>query len=469
MFENLTPCRPDDQLLIKLGQSMLAGPDFGEHPTLPAGYTYLGQLIAHDLSYDKNVDVPVTPLLDLSGLEQQRTPALDLDSIYGGGPEKRSDLYDSLKIKFNIGTTLPVTGYGAKGGYQNDLPRTEQAPFKAVIADIRNDENLAIAQTQVAFMKFHNRVVDLLLSDFTSVGPDLFAAVQKKVIQHYQWIVLNDFLPKTIEEDILRDTIKQGCSYYKSATPAFIPIEFSLAAFRFGHSMLAESYEWNRAHQSSIRNDYNQGASLSDLFRFTMFSGTMTGAPNLPGEWIIDWTRFFDFTGINGVANNPKFNNARRIDTTLTPALGSFSEALSHFISNPDFCSIPVVDLVRGSRYGLPSGQEIARKALGVDPLSPREMIQGPGGQVVEFCNFSKETPLMYYILKEAEVYHRGERLGPVGSRIVAETIVGLLNQSPYSILQTKNWKPDLGQRERGLFEMVDLLAVANVVNPLGS
>jgi len=75
----------------------------------------------------------------------------------------------------------------------------------------------------------------------------------------------------------------------------------------------------------------------------------------------------------------------------------------------------------------------------------------------------------MYYILKEAEVYHRGERLGPVGSRIVAETIVGLLNQSPYSILQTKNWKPDLGQRERGLFEMVDLLAVANVVNPLGS
>lgn len=196
----------------------------------------------------------------------------------------------------------------------------------------------------------------------------------------------------------------------------------------------------------------------------------------LPSNWIIDWTRFIDFSGFNGIANNPKFNRAGLIDTTIAPGLKMLEPFFTH-ISNPAFRSLAVLDLVRGSRLGLPSGQDVAT-ALGVTPLSPSEVAdEEPHRSVLMRHEFDRQTPLWYYILKEAQLYRGGERLGPVGSNIVAETVIGLIDANPISIRKKdqtvagnqSDWKPDLGQKQRDQFGMADLLVFANAVNPLGS
>ena len=472
LFPDLQPFRPaSDDGLVKLGRAMIAGPDLGEHPNLPAGYTYLAQFIAHDVSFDKTKDIPKTPI-QAGHVEQGRTRALDLESLYGvGTPEQNKHLYESDLTHLVVGSTSLVVEGSVSRSYHNDLPRNHknpQNPREALIGDPRNDENLALAQIHLAFLRFHNKVVDVLSQDSsTDDGSTLFERARKKVVQHFQWIILHDFLPKVVEESVLREAINVG-SRKNKWKKLFVPIEFSLAAFRLGHSMLRDTYEWNRFKQSPHRSERLRMAELFDLFRFTGLHGNMGGGGLvLPTEWIIDWTRFFDFTGYNGVVNNPKSNRARRIDNTLAPSLKGFQNFLGH-ISNPDFRSLPVVDLVRGSRLGLPAGQAVAEK-LGLTPLSPAELLVGPHRDILKAAEFHKKTPLWYYILKEADAYHSGTRLGPVGSHILSETFVELIRASRNSIFEKPAWKPDLGQKERDQMGMTDLLVLAEAVNPLGS
>ncbi|MCI0486598.1 MAG: heme peroxidase family protein [Blastocatellia bacterium] len=470
MFRNpkLAPFRPDDKSLIELGNAMLDGPDLGEHPTLPAGYTYLAQFIAHDTTLDPNRAIPDNPM-DAEKIENKRTPFLELDSLYGTGlPQENEHLYKPNLIHLKVGLTAKMRDGEANRTYINDLPRKTDNP-EAIIGDPRNDENLALAPVHVAFIRFHNNVVEHLKQDHP-FDHTLFEKARKKVVQHYQWIVLNDFLPKIIEEEVLKESLETEPEHFKAEAGEvpFMPVEFSAAAFRFGHSMLRDSYEWNRIKQSPRRSQGRRIAELFDLFTFTGSDRSIgVSGKALPSEWVIDWTRFFDFTGFNGIANNPKFNRARKIDTTLTPALKIFQHFLAH-ITTPEFRSLPVLDMIRGSRLGLPSGQDVAER-LGLGPLTPSELLQEPHQSVLRKHDFHKKTPLWYYILKEAQIYHGGKRLGPVGSRIVAETFVELIRASRYSILKERDWKPDLGQKERNEFGMADLLAFANVVNPLGS
>ena len=376
----LEPYRPDDKGLIELGRAMQNGPDLGEHPSLLAGYTYLGQFIAHDLSWDKTGDVPKGPVSPAS-VEQGRSPFLDLDSVYGDGPDSPdSRLYNSDQVNLQVGTTAPSVFGDANRSYENDLPRDKENaenPRRAVIADPRNDENLAVAQVHVAFLRFHNSVAAALSLDGL-FGKDLFKETRRKVIKHYQWIVLYDFLPKIIDQSVLRDVLENGPRHFKLKDPRkpFMPVEFSLAAFRLGHSLLRDSYEWNRVFQSPFRGDLRR-ADLFDLSRLTGFSGNMDGTSlTLPSYWIVDWTRFFDFSGFNGIANNPKPNYSGRIDTTLASALKLMEGFLTQ-ISDPQFRSLGVVDLIRGSRLGLPAGQDVAA-ILGVTPLPPSEVAREP-------------------------------------------------------------------------------------------
>jgi hypothetical protein len=465
MFPELTPFQPPDEGLIDLGNIMFSSQDVSENLRVPAGYTFLGQFIAHDISFDVNLDILPTPI-NADEVENVRSPFLDLESLYGADP----DLYQKDGVHLRVGDTEPVRSIedDANRVYQNDLPRKDK---KAIVSDFRSDENLALAQTYVAFLKFHNRVVDLLLSQESGPpSPAIFEEARKKVIQHYQWMVLHDFLPKIIEEGALKgaqDALKNGSLRFKvkDGETLFMPIEFSHAAFRIGHSMLAESYEWNRVFQSP---GY-QKAGRAKFIHLLLFTGSggLQRNPTLPSNWIIDWTRFFDFTGFNGIANNPNFNYAKKFGTSLTPALEILKNFLTK-ITRPEFKSLPILDLIRGSRLKLPSGQDVA-KALGLEPIRPSEMVKYPHQPTFKKFKFDEQTPLWYYVMREAELFHDGERLGPVGSQIIAETFVQLIHSSPHSILQRSGWKPDLGQRERNEFGMADLLVFSNVVNPLGA
>jgi len=464
----------DPQGLVDLGTSMEAGPDLGDHPTLRAGYAFFGQFLAHDLSFDQTQGVPaggLTPQQISSG----RSPTLDLDSLYGNGSAINPELYQSDGVKLKIGKTTKTFFGNANQEFDNDLPRdatNSLNPRTPLIGDSRNDDNLAVAQTTVAFIKFHNVVADRLAASGLS-GNALFEAARKKVVQHYQWIVLNDYLPKMVETDVLDDVKKNGPQHFRldPGIEPFMPAEFAFAAFRFGHSMLRGHYEWNRVfHSGNPGQDRGEMAAptLFRLFEFTGSNGNMQGTSlTLPSNWIIDWTRFYDFTGFAGWTNNLQSNFSKRINTTLTPTprvlLPMFAK-----IGQEQYRTLAVLDLIRGNSLGLPTGQDVAKR-LNVEPLSPDQLLQPPNQDAMKQYGFDQQTPLWYYILKEAERLHNGQCLGPVGSRIVAETLFGLTRASRVSILKEDNWKPDLGQNRADEFGMTDLLIAADVVNPLGN
>jgi hypothetical protein len=251
-----------------------------------AGFTYLGQFIDHDLTFDKTAlmeGADVSP----ADLEQGRSPALDLDSLYGLGPQDpgSAKFYsDGLHLKMGSADGGPPT----KGF---DLPRrgtgNAVSRRKAVIPDPRNDENLAVAQLHLAFIRFHNRVVDSLPA---SVPPaQRFNQARKLVVKHYQWMIRSDYLPKICEPSVVTDVFKNGRKAFEVGAPPnsmpTMPLEFSVAAFRLGHSMIRADYSWNRNFPD---------ATLDQLFDFSGLSGDLGGGDRLPSIWIADFRRLFN-------------------------------------------------------------------------------------------------------------------------------------------------------------------------------
>ena len=160
-FSRLGPSGAGKQLgkpnRIKIADAMTASN--GPSGTIPAGFTYLGQFLDHDLTFDKSnlmEGVDIAP----ATLKQFRSPSLDLDSLYGNGPQ------DAGSAKFYEADGIHLKQGTAQGGPAgSDLPRQTAAPVGlAIIADERNDENLAVAQIHAAFIRFHNRVVDTVVN-----------------------------------------------------------------------------------------------------------------------------------------------------------------------------------------------------------------------------------------------------------------------------------------------------------------
>lgn len=420
---------------------------------IQAGYTYLGQFIAHEITFDKTEE-------PLDGENAgYRSPQIDLDSLYGRGPDQERRFYqDAARLK--VGET--IAGIEVRKTFPNDLPREgfgSNQIGKALIPDPRNDENLAIAQTHLAFIKFHNKVVDALYLNGTP-EEQLFETARKDVVQHFQSIILNDFLPKLLHErgsECLKPP--HDLTVFKE-DPKFglcMPLEFSVAAFRFGHSMVRDKYEWNFIQNSG----FGRPATINNLFRITGFSGDLRGKPRLESDWIIDWRRFFDLTGVNFPDDNRRSNKARKIDSSFSLRLEQI-KGFPHVTKDSAHQSIVARNLLRGHACGLPCGEDVAEmiRLEGEFRLTPDQI-------GIESPLLKGHTPLWYYILKEAE--HNNGKLGPVASFIIAETLVGLIKRSPYSILEEKEWKPKFGRRiAEGKFEMADLLAFAEVVDPIG-
>ena len=454
MFKDLGAYEHDFEDLIELGFSMNGTSEASE---LPAGYVFLAQFIDHDISLDtRGHQFPEAIGINPLTIENGRAPFLNLDSLYGNGPQDAEDqrLYKEGSCFLKIGPTEAVTISGIHRKFYNDLPRIPDQT-KAYLSDSRNDENLGTAQTHVAFIKFHNAVVQLLGRG--DGAPEVFEEARKIVTRHYQWIILNDFLPRIIQCGVLTDVLEKKVDlfYEPNRERPFMPVEFSVAAYRLGHSMVPRFYEWNRIFNSN----FSAQNTISELF-FNTGNGELdkTESKTLSGRWIIDWRRFYDFTELG--FPRPKSTFALKIDNLLPFEFKKLS------LSNPVPAgeeyklSLAVRNLYRGRSIGLPAGQEVA-KLLKVEPVRAAKIEARLPLNLKK--KYAEKTPLWYYILTEAAEIEEGERLGPVGSRIIAEVFVKLIECSPNSILgeefKEKKWQSELiPAARRDKFEMADIL-----------
>jgi heme peroxidase len=456
MFRNLPPAEFVEDDLLDLGQKMMPDlpvvPEGQRDPSesmIPAGYTYLGQFIAHDLTFD-----PVSSLQhdnDPDALVDYRTPRFDLDCLYGRGPVDQPYLYDPEKRSFVLGKLLFVDKRTP------DVPRNVH--HCAIIADPRNDENVIISQMHMLFVRFHN-----LLARKTDAD---FASIQQAVRWHYQWLVLHDFLERIVDKTTYNEVLPHlkkrsdvvrnppELRFYKPRSGAFLPIEFSAAAYRFGHSMVRRQYRLN------TRSPHADASGPLPIM------GEKDGTADLRGfrlprvDWFIEWELFFDNISQNsrlGSLNKDRVQPAFKIDTMLTNPLSRLPRVEAGAKATR---LLAQRNLLRGWRLGLPSGQAVAH-AMGETPLSENLLTVGLGENAKRLMDisprFKGNAPLWFYILAEAQQRKfGGNKLGPVGGRIVMETFVGLMMEDGHSYLrQDPLWSPLV--RRRGRFGMSELI-----------
>jgi hypothetical protein len=459
---------------------------FGDQPegNVPAGYTYLGQFIDHDLTMDVTeieLGDPVSP----ADLLQARSPSLDLDSLYGAGPADpgSAKFYEDDGLHLKTGDTVRAGPDREKTGH--DLPRIGTGGVvkkrTALIPDPRNDENLIVAQTHLAMIHFHNRVVDRLPA--SAPAGQKFRRARKSVTLHYQWLIRHDFLPRIVQEGVLDDVFTNGRKLVEpTALPTDVPtmpIEFSVAAYRLGHSMVRAAYDWNRRFP-------DDAGSLFYMFDFSAMGGTLGGNLKLASNWIADWRRMYDFPGGDhaGLAGPNGFNKAQRIDTFVADPLkflptSVFGEKEEDVDFNDPARNLAFRNLTRGSMLSLASGQQmvghLATLGVDVEPLTRQQILSGKGGAKLTGLSeadkdiIAKRTPLWFYILREAETGNG--RLRRVGARIVAETFHRAMEGSRFSIVREPDFRPRFGRDDT--FEMTDLLFFAfagkkSEINPLG-
>lgn len=460
--------RLDRATRVKVARAMVAAPQ--KDGLMPAGFTYLGQFVDHDLTFDRTT-VMLGEDISPSELLQGRSPTLDLDSIYGAGPFDTGSkkFYDGLRLK--VGRTSETGGDIGRTGF--DLPRglgsTAAAKQKAVIPDPRNDENLAVAQHHLAFIRLHNKVQGTISA---SLDPaERFRRARQRVVRHYQWMLRTDYLPRICERAVVEDVFRNGRRIFEvGASPLTMPtmpVEFSVAAFRLGHSMIREAYDWNAR--------FPDGAgSLGLLFDFSGTSGSLGGFETLPSNWIADWRRLYRLTQSERpdlAAPRGEFNLARRIDTALVDPLAALP--VGSFGGTPEMAgtieaNLAFRNLTRATMLHLASGQQMAAflrsRGVPVTTLTAAQIRNGLDGASLasltstQLSTFLARTPLWFYVLREAEL--NNARLTGVGARIVAETFHRAMEGSQFSIVRNPEFRPNLGTVE-GRFTMADLLIAA--------
>ena len=423
-------------------------PQNPDNPLMTAGVTFFGQFLDHDITLDAK-----SPLLQPANPRRTtnfRTPAFDLDSLYGGGPEDSAELYDTSTgdILFRIEAIPGSEAVSRKGAKRFDLPRDENGV--AIVAEGRNDENTIISQFHLAMLRFHNAVSANVRADHPEWPAEkVFDHAQRLVRWHYQWIIVHEFLPLTIGQQRAARFLAERS---KDRNPR-IPIEFSVAAYRFGHSQVRPSYRLNFGPDGGapffafVFDDSAANAASSDPDDFR-------GGKRAPRRFV-DWQTFFNFG--DGLARpNKKIDS--KLSTPLMNLPGSRSPAPG--LPGDGVQSLASRNLMRHVNFGIPSGQAIAAH-LKLPALTPAQLSELPDGM-------DRSTPLWYYVLKEAEVMEGGMRLGPVGGHIVGKVFADLLKADETSYLAAKpDWTPTLPSATPGDFRITDLLRFAGVVPPL--
>ena len=470
MFRSLPPAEFDEAILIALGKAMISDPDDPPTPEtevddeentgISAGYTYLGQFIDHDLTFDPASSLQKAD--DPDALTDFRTPRFDLDNIYGRGPDDQPYLYQNDGRHMLLGPPLTgsTTDNNAKSLARNTPVGSD--PARALIGDPRNDENVIVSQLQASMLRFHNVMVDKLGASAS------FADIQRQVRFHYQWVVLHDFLPTIVGQETMKAIFgatsdgkinfkaKPNLHFYKPKKDSFMPVEFSVAAYRFGHSMVRPIYRLSQT-----------------IPRFPIFAASgesLVGFRAFPSNWAIEWELFFNAGNNPPLLGPTRVQPAYKIDSSLVNPLGSLPAS----IAGPPIQSLAARNLIRGWRMGLPSGQAVARH-MGVTPISDDKLKVGKANEDGATTNksittispkFANNAPLWFYILAEAQQQFVNNatpiHLGPVGGRMVAEVFVGLLEGDGHSYLrQDPNFTPRAEFTNNGQFNMIDLLKAA--------
>ena len=415
LFEDLPPLQVDENALHELGRP--GGPcdlggdvvdDADSH--VAAVWPFFGQFIAHDITADRSA---LGHRADRAQIRNFRVPKANLEGVYGAGPVGSPYLYgkdDPAKLLLS-----PA---------ESDVPRNHEGI--ALIGDPRNDVHLFTSQMSVAFIKLHNRLVDRLRDD-QAADQDIFEEARRAATWHYQHVILREFLPGLIGAQLTAELLDSGPQLYRIDRDPYIPFEFADAAYRYGHAQIRDRYQVNE-HFGPCR----------------IFPDLMGFGP-VPPDHTVDWALQID------VERHAPAQRAKRIDSRLPAPLIALPTQISGSAPGTDYASLANRDLQRGQAVGLASGEAIAHR-LGVPALRAEQVGLAERG-------WTGETPLWFYILKEADALHDGDQLGPVGGRIVGEVLVGIIDADPESFRSVDpNWTPTLPARRAGAFGLADIL-----------
>src|SRR5262245_42610153 len=416
MFTELPAFSADEALLHMIGAAggacdgSEADEVGGDDATVAAGWPFVGQFVAHDITADRS---PLRSHAEEGQLRNFRTPRLNLECLYGGGP---------VGSPYMFSRNDPAKLLLGAGG--DDVPRNQEG--LALIGDPRNDVHIFVNQLHVAFLRAHNLLVDRLREDGVA-EPDVFDEARRATMWHYQWILLHDYLRGLVGP--VDGLSSSGPRYYALEGEPYIPFEFADAAFRYGHSQIRHRYRVNE------RSD-----------EVPMFPDLMGFGP-VSRERAVDWWLQFDMPG------KPPAQRSKRMDGRLPASLINLPAQITGDVDDEAYHSLAARDLQRGQAIGLPSGEAIARH-IGAELLDPADIGLSSHG-------WRDETPLWFYILREADVVGDGDRLGPVGGRIVGEVLVGLMNADPESFRAVDpGWRPTLPSADPAHYSLADLLAI---------
>lgn len=410
MFD-LPALRADETLLRGIGAAggFCDGGNQGDEAAIEAGWPLFGQYVAHDLTADRS---PLSKHAEVESLGNMRSSRANLEPLYGAGPAGSPYLYqrlDPAKLLEN----------------HDDVPRNQEGT--ALIGDPRNDLHVFMSQLQLAFIRAHNRLVDRLGADGVD-EPNLLAEARRVLTWHYQWVIINEFLPGLAGSDLVNAILTDGPRFYHPRGDTYIPVEFADAAYRYGHSQIRETYV------------LRLGGPTIKFFPDLMGFGPI-------GDRSVDWTLLFDVPG------HQFAQRAKPIDGRLVQSLISLPQAISGAVADPAYASLAARDLQRGHGLNLPSGESVAR-LIGAEVLDEDEVGLSAHG-------WTAETPLWLYIQREAATRNAGDQLGEVGGTITAEVLIGVIGRDPESYLNlAPDWRPTLPAHEGG-FKLRDLLIEA--------
>lgn len=377
LFKDCEPLYVEYDDLLKFSNSVFVeNIDF--NTSIPAGFTFLAEFMRNDITFQLN--------------KPSNIIRLNLQNVYG-----QDEAYFFSKDKFLINK-------------YHDLNRTKTGC--AVIPDQRNDKNYFVAQLHLLFQLFHNK----LIKKYKATKSNVYTYVKQEVIRYYQWILLNDYLPRIVDHDILESIKSNGVQFVKESTVA---CEFLKATLHYPEFTVKPSYK--------IAKDL----VIDACHMYTYVKG------HLP-KYIINWNLYFN------LAENSPPQPSKAMDIFLVEELKPIEGQKPKLLH----------DLTSGQEFNLCSGQNISA-AMGLKPIPADILRRIDVNKTLERHNMLHHTPLLPYILLESKVYTNGEKLTGVGGILLAESIFAILCNDKTSILNN-DWKPKINISPN--FSMADLV-----------
>ncbi len=419
------------KLAKRMGEARPADePEF--NPDIPAGYTYLGQLIAHDMVMSETslANARINPEL----LRNHRTERLLLETVYGGGPEITPHVYaletyaDTARITLRLGRAMHANLAERSGWPLRDIARVMSPDFDAafgqdgvapnaeaerlqeraftndavyigekpkartaLIADPRNDDNLVISQLLVLFHIAHNVLANRLLADGTTLPdgdprrltarnrPRVFRVARKLLVRVWRRIIREDYLKRLLHPKVhaaYASGAQPWTCRFDDASDRRMPVEFSHGAFRMGHAMVRERYELSVFPDTDTAFE----SRLEELLNLTS-SGTKPDFP-LVSEWLIRWSKFFEFPSdmtTDTGAPLPTPQPSRRLRPTVAEAMTPMNLRGDGYGKG-----LPYRDLVSAVEMGVRTASSLADQIREVFGDDARDALGADSGHGLE-------------------------------------------------------------------------------------